>query len=122
VRRVCFFLDGLASTILEAVEFDQDHLHRFSYQNRFGSEESVYHPYMNEGPWASEMMVGDLSLAVGQAMTFLFDSGDQWEFDVTLERIGPADASVTDPVILEGHGELPQQYPVWDEEDFQPLL
>jgi hypothetical protein len=111
-------LDGLASTILDAVEFDHDHLHMFSYQNRFGFEERVFHSYMDEGPWTSEVMVGDVPLNVGQTMTFLFDFGDQWEFDVTLERIDPADASVRDAVILESHGKPPEQYPIWDEEDY----
>jgi len=111
-------LDTLASTILDAVEFDDDHLYVFSYQNRFGLEERVHHPYMDEGPWTSEMLVGDVPLGVGQTMTFLFDFGDKWEFRVTLERIDPADPSVKDPIILKSHGESPQQYPIWDEEDW----
>jgi hypothetical protein len=111
-------LDTLASTILDAVEFDDDHLYMFSYENRFGREERVYHPYMDEGPWTSEMLIGNVPLGVGQTMTFLFDFGDQWEFDVTLERIDPQDTSVRDPIILKTHGEPPQQYPIWDEEDF----
>ena len=79
-------LDALASAILDAVEFDHDHLYKFSYRNRFGVLERVNHPYMDEGPWTSEVLVGGVPLRVGQAMTYVFDFGDWWEFDVTLER------------------------------------
>ena len=107
-------LDALASIILKAVEFGHDHLYRFSYQNRFGALESVNHPYMDEGPWTSEVLLGDVPLRIGQTMTYLFDFGDQWEFDVTLEQIDPA-MVVEGPVILETHGEPPEQYPRWDD-------
>lgn len=105
-------LDALASIILNSVEFGHDHLYRFSYQNRFGALESVNHPYMDEGPWTSEVLLGNVPLRVGQTMTYLFDFGDQWEFDVTLEQIDPA-MVVEEPVILETHGESPEQYPRW---------
>ena len=105
-------LDALASTILDSVEFDHDHLYQFSYQNPFGALEQVYHPYMDEGPWASEVLVGDVPLRIGQTMTYLFDFGDQWEFDVTLEQVDPK-MDIDEPVILESHGEPPEQYPVW---------
>jgi hypothetical protein len=107
-------LDALASAILNAVEFDHDHLYQFSYQNRFGALESVNHPYLDEGPWTSDVLVGDLPLPVGQTMTYLFDFGDQWEFDVSLEQIDP-EMVIEDSVILEAYGEPPEQYPRWDD-------
>jgi hypothetical protein len=109
------YMDSLAAMILKSVRFDQDHLYQFSYQNRFGAQEYVHHSFMDEGPWTSEMLIGDVPLHIGQTMTFLFDFGDNWEFDVTLERVEP-DADVAKPVILESHGEPPQQYPSWDDE------
>jgi hypothetical protein len=105
-------LDALADTILNAVEFDHDHLYRFSYENRFGALERVHHPYMDEGPWTSEVLVGDVPLRVGQTMVYLFDFGDQWEFNVTLEQVD-RDMVVKEPVIIEKHGEPPEQYPQW---------
>jgi len=107
-------LDALASIILNAVEFDHDHLYRFSYQNRFGALESVNHPYLDEGPWTSDVLVGDVPLRIGQTMTYLFDFGDWWEFDVSLEKVDP-DMVIEDSVILEAHGEPPEQYPSWDD-------
>lgn len=102
-------LDALASAILNAVEFDHDHLYEFKYQNRFGVLERVNHPYMDEGPWTSEVLVGDVPLRVGQTMTYVFDFGDRWEFDVILERVDPG-MVIEEPVILEKHGEPPAQY------------
>jgi hypothetical protein len=102
-------LDELASAILDAVEFDHDHLHMFEYRNRFGVTERINHPYMDEGPWTSEMQVGETPLKVGQAMTFVFDFGDWWEFEVALERVAP-DMALKKPVILEAEGESPDQY------------
>jgi len=103
-------LDALAYTILDAVQFDHDHLHEFQYQNRFGLLERVHHPYMeDEGPWTDEVLVGDVPLRVGQTMTYVFDFGDWWEFGVTLERIDP-DMVIEEPVVLEKHGEPPDQY------------
>lgn len=102
-------LDELASAILDAVEFDHDHLHAFEYRNRFGITERINHSYMDEGPWTSEVLVGDTPLKAGQAMTFIFDFGDWWTFEVALERVDP-DMVVKQPVILEAEGEPPDQY------------
>jgi hypothetical protein len=102
-------LDALASAILNAVEFDHDHLYEFTYQNRFGVSERVNHPYMDEGPWTSEVLIGDVPIRFGQTMTFVFDFGDWWEFGVTLERVDPG-IVIEGPVVLEKHGEPPDQY------------
>lgn len=106
-------LEDLATAVLNAIEFTHDHLYRFSYRDRFGAFEHVYHPYMDDGPWADDVRIGDLPLDVGQEMTYLYDFGDQWEFNVTLEQIDPADPSVEAPVILEEGGNRPEQYGAW---------
>jgi hypothetical protein len=109
-----YSLESLASAILNAVQFDYDHLYSFSYENSFGALERINHPYMDEGPWASDVMVGDVPLRVGQGMNYLYDFGDNWEFDVTLEGVDP-DKAVKKPVLLETHGKPPEQYPSWDD-------
>jgi hypothetical protein len=106
-------LDSLAGSILDAVDFDTDHLYQFSYRNRYGFQQNVEHPYMDDGPFTSEVLVGDLPLRVGQNMTYIFDFGDWWTFDVTLEKVDP-EGSNLGPRILETHGEPPEQYPSWE--------
>jgi len=111
-------LQDLASAILDAYDFDYDHLYEFSYRDRFGREASVSHPYMDEGPWVTEVRVGDVPLAVGERMGFLYDFGDWWQFTLTLEQVDPPDPSISEPVLLAWEGEAPEQYPGWDEEDW----
>jgi hypothetical protein len=107
-------LDTLAGAIINAFEFTGDHLYQFSYRDPFGVETRINHPYLEEEPSTSEVLVGDVLLREGQSMIYLYDFGDQWEFDVALERVDPADAAARDPVILDGRGEAPDQYPSWD--------
>ncbi|MCU0588162.1 MAG: plasmid pRiA4b ORF-3 family protein [Syntrophobacteraceae bacterium] len=107
-------LDDLAHAILGAVRFSSDHLYLFRYRNGFGALEEVNHPYMEDGPWTHEVLVGDLNVTIGQPMTFLFDFGDEWELGVVLEAIEP-DRNIHEPVLLETRGEPPEQYPRSDE-------
>jgi hypothetical protein len=108
-------VDSLSDAILEAYAFDHDHLYKFSYKNRFGQTASIHHPYMDEPPFTSEVLIGDLPLEPGVAMTYVYDFGDYWEFDVKLERIDPVDRRMKTYRILESHGKSPEQYANWDE-------
>lgn len=108
-------LDILARGIVDAFDFwDHSHLYEFKYRNRFGAMQGVHHPYMDEGPWTSQVRVGDVPLGLGQTMTYVFDFGDWWEFDVTLEAID-TDMEIDGPKVLESQGEPPEQYPSWDD-------
>ncbi|MBA3442744.1 MAG: hypothetical protein H0T92_23075 [Pyrinomonadaceae bacterium] len=51
-------------------------------------------------------------------MEYLFDFGDQWRFDVRLEKIDPPDARIKKPGILEKRGEAPPQYLNLDEDEW----
>ena len=55
------------------------------------------------------MLVGDTPLRIGQAMTFIYDFGDWWRFEVALERVDP-DMALKKPVVLEAEGTPPDQY------------
>jgi hypothetical protein len=107
------FLDGFASTILDAFDFDNDHLYRFSYKDPFGRTIEIDHPYMggdSENPVSDEFKVGEIPLSEGMHIEFLFDFGDNWKFDIEVERVN-AELSVEKPEVLETHGEAPPQYP-----------
>jgi hypothetical protein len=107
-------LDDLVSWILKSVNFDNDHLYEFTYRDRFGATVRAVHPYGDEGPWTDEVTIGDLPLEPGQSMQLTYDFGDNWQFDVRLERIEPPGAKLKAPRILERHGKAPEQYPDWD--------
>ena len=43
---------------------------------------------------------------------FLFDFGDQWEFDIQTESVNVGSA-IGKPQVLEKHGKAPEQYGGW---------
>jgi hypothetical protein len=103
-------LSDFAAEILNAFNFDHDHLYCFSYQNRFGEALQIDHPYMEgEGQPADTVELGNLPLAEGMRIDFLFDFGDNWEFDIVVEAVN-AGLSIQDPEVLEKRGEPPEQY------------
>lgn len=110
-----FELEGLSDSILDAFDFDHDHLHQFIYKDRLGRRGQISHPYCDELPSTAEVCVGELPLQPGDRMIFLFDFGDHWEFDMQLEEIQPPNAKIKTPQILKRYGEAPSQY--WDEEE-----
>ena len=109
-------LDDLVEVILHSVEFDNDHLHEFSYRNRLGARVSVHHPAMDEPPYTDKVSIGTLPLEPGQTMELTYDFGDDWRFTVKLDRIDPLDAKLKAPRILESHGKAPGQYQDWEDE------
>ena len=109
-------LDDLASIILMAFEFDDDHLYEFSYKNPLGITVSFYHTYMDEGPFAEDVKIGDLPIAIGQTIKFLFDFGDNWKFTIVLEQINTKQLP-NDRQILATYGTPPLHYPNWDEDE-----
>ncbi|MCI0464096.1 MAG: plasmid pRiA4b ORF-3 family protein [Gemmataceae bacterium] len=109
-------LEDLAGAILDSVDFDDDHLYEFTYRNRLGATVRVSHPYCDEGPFTPEIEIGELPLNPGQSMTFLFDFGDNWQFNVLLEQIDPPNPRMKKPKLIESHGKAPPQYPDWDDE------
>jgi|LGVF01.1.fsa_nt_gb hypothetical protein len=110
------FFDDLSTCILRVFAFDSDHLYQFSFKNRFGFLKFVNHPYMEEeSPSTDETRIGDAMIEPGAEMTFLFDFGDNWEFDVELERLDPVDQDMDGPRILDTYGQPPEQYPDYEE-------
>jgi hypothetical protein len=104
-------LDDLAGWILRSVNFDSDHLYEFILRNHMGAGIRISHPETGDGSGTDQIQVGELFLEPGQSMQFHYDFGDDWRFDVKLERIEPPDAKIKAPRILEKHGKSPKQYP-----------
>ena len=55
-------------------------------------------------------------------LEYLFDFGDNWLFEVRLEKLEPVNPKIRKPVVIDGRGQAPPQYPNfdgdedWDEE------
>jgi hypothetical protein len=107
-------LDDLVAWILRSVDFDSDHLYEFSYRDRFGKTILAVHDGCDEGPFARDIRIGDLPIDPGQAMALTYDFGDNWRFNVQLERIETSAAKLKKPRIIESRGKAPEQYPAWD--------
>ncbi len=110
-------LADLSGMILDSVDFDSDHLDMFRYKNHLGRTIEAVHPYADGYPSTPDVQIGDLPLTEGSSMTYIFDFGDWWEFDVQLEKVEADDSRQNYEAILKRYGEAPPQYPNWDEWD-----
>jgi hypothetical protein len=54
---------------------------------------------------------------MAQTMIFLFDFGEHWEFELTLEQVDKADPALKQCALLERQGEAPPQYRRWGDWD-----
>ncbi len=119
-RRIAFpaklTLEDLSDGILDVFDFDNDHLYQFRYRTRYGFITEVNSPDMDEGPFTTDVVLGEMGLEIGTDFIYLFDFGDNWEFEVTLERVDPQGPPVDKPLFLEGFGEPPEQYPSYEPE------
>ncbi len=55
--------------------------------------------------------------AIGHALLFLFDYGDEWRFRVTLSKTAKKSAKARYPRVIATRGTAPEQYPEPDESD-----
>jgi hypothetical protein len=51
-------------------------------------------------------------------LEYLFDFGDNWLFEVGLEKLEPTNLKTRKPVVIEQSGQAPPQYPNFDDEDW----
>lgn len=111
--------DELAQAIIGAVGFYNDHLYGFTLKSRFGSTFEIGHPYMEDMFSSTEILLEQVNLRIGSKIEFLFDYGDNWEFELILESINSDEVGKVTR-ILETKGEAPEQYPNyedWDDDD-----
>jgi hypothetical protein len=107
-------LHDLHLAIQDAFRFDDDHLYAFFMDNRRWSEYSFEHPSSSDGPWADDVLIGDLDLVINQSVLYLFDFGDEWPFDVKLVDVRTDEPLLPEPKIIERKGRAPEQYPRYD--------
>ncbi|MBW4563967.1 MAG: plasmid pRiA4b ORF-3 family protein [Mojavia pulchra JT2-VF2] len=105
-----FNLDQVAAAFVQAFDFDFDHLYRFIYKDHLGRTFEFSHPFVDIPPNTSDFRLGELPLKTGNHLQFIFDLLDEWEFDLQLEKIEPANPKMKKPKIIESHGEPPTQY------------
>ena len=110
-------LDDLAMAILDAFDFDDDHLYCFELPDRRGRSLRIACPYEEDASaFTEEVRIGDVPLPVGGTMTFVFDYGDDWQFDVKFESVDSKKSRRKKPKVIAKGGKAPAQYH-WDDED-----
>ena len=105
----------LESKITSAGPLPHFLLDMFRYKNQVGRTVEVSHPYADGSPSTDEVRIGDLPLAEGASMAYIFDFGDWWEFDVQLEKVETDKARRNYQATIESYGAAPSQYPDWDD-------
>ncbi|MGD2207559.1 MAG: hypothetical protein PVH17_12360 [Anaerolineae bacterium] len=103
-------LDDLHYAIQKAVNFDADHLYSFFLSNRAWDRSTEYSSPHADGPSATRVKIEDLRLRMKQRFLYLFDYGDEHQFEVQLVGTNldaPKDAY---PKVVARHGKAPDQY------------
>ncbi len=109
-------LHDLHHAILDAADFDEDHLYSFYMSGQAWDKATEY----SRGPDArhsSNERISNLPLRMKQRFLYLYDYGDQHEFDVQIIATSADTLRGRYPKIVERHGKMLSQYPDWDEED-----
>lgn len=111
-------LEEFSDAILEAFEFDNDHLHAFFMSNRaWDNFDCYYSPYADNGyPSSANIKLQFASLEIGKKFLYIFDFGDEWQFSCKVLNVLYEDTK--SPEIVRSKGEAPHQYPDYDGELF----
>jgi len=133
-------LDDLHGVIQEAYGFDDDHLYSYFMSGKAWdhSDFEYHHPdaapqtpveermrtmmskirgtYPEPRLPATKMSIQSLNLKPKQRFLYLFDYGDEWQFEVEFIEEGTSEGRHY-PRIIDLKGESPQQYADYDEEE-----
>lgn len=124
-------LEQLHEIIFAAFDRHDHHLYSFyltkpgsKSRSRFADAPEFTHPSMLEDDWgrkdlqdASKTKVSHLHLKIKAKFEYLFDFGDEWLHEITVEKILEDFPGDDYPRITEKKGESPEQYPEDDEDE-----
>ena len=109
-------LEDLHFAIIEAVNFDNDHLYEF-YTSRTERSQDRQRLDEENGEIYHRTLESLYPLEKGKKLFYMFDYGDSWLFKITKSRKKPhdADPNIEYPTLLKTAGKPPEQYPIWEE-------
>lgn len=103
-----FTLEELHYLIQKSVDFDMDHLYYFQIGSGT-SKRRYYAPECEDEIWqADTVSLAEILLYEGMQFEYLYDFGDEWHFQITVERI--LNEHTQECEISEVKGEAPEQY------------
>ncbi len=117
-------LYDLASAIVAAFDFDFDHAFGFYslLKGNILASPVRYELFADQGEaedgvrGVKRTSVAEVFPSVGKRMSFVFDYGDEWVFQVEFVKRKPMEPRVKLPRLLVATGKAPAQYPDFDEE------
>jgi len=113
-------LEDLHLLIQSTFQWWDDHLYSFFLSGKAWDQQSeIGSPWSEAKLYTHEVQIGQLELQEGQVFLYLFDYGDQHEFDVTVLRINPVAPKGEYPRVVSYHGIAPPQYPDEDDDDWR---
>lgn len=116
-------LNDLHEAIFSAYDREEEHLYSFYFpkpgtrgRDRLRNAVEYTHPFAagpdpfgETAPDASKARLDEVRLKVGQKFEYLFDFGDSWWHEITVESVGvPLASAITS--IIERRGSSPPQY------------
>jgi hypothetical protein len=114
-------LEDLHLTIQQAYDWMDDHLYSFFMSGKEHDRSSeIGSPGSESNRHTHQMTIESLELIPEKKFLYLFDYGDNHEFDVTVLSINPQASKGKYPKIIAKQGKAPPQYPNYDEETGEP--
>lgn len=109
-------LEDLHFAIIEAVNFDNDHLYEFYVSRTERSRDRIRFDVEN-GEIFTRTLESLYPLEKGRKLFYMFDYGDHWLFKVTKSRKKQSEEKPDTeyPRLLKTVGKAPEQYPIWEE-------
>ena len=116
-------LTTLHHIIYRAFNRDEEHLYAFYFSGKASSTSrsrlngAICYGPPNSGEHknADSTRIDGLRLKIKSRFEYLFDFGDEWWHEISLEELQPLQSDVKYPCVIESRGKSPAQYP--DEED-----
>ncbi|MDC3413891.1 IS1096 element passenger TnpR family protein [Terrihalobacillus insolitus] len=109
-------MEDLHNIIIEAYQFDNDHLYAFFMDGKRWSEDCIVSPLDDsDHPNSAEVKIGSVGMRSGQQFMYMFDYGDEWTFMVTIMDIQEGEPEPVKPFIKAVKGEAPEQYFFYEE-------
>ena len=99
----------LHSALQVVMGWTDSHLHQFEKDGKCWGEPQWYEDEDLDVVADGEVAVGDVLHAEGDSLTYAYDFGDNWQHEIVLEKILPADGDRKHPVCLGGERRCPPE-------------
>lgn len=113
-------MQALHEEIQDVMEWDNDHMYSFFMDNKRYSKDpdmEVTCPFEPDGRKTSDKTpIGIFGLKKGQKFVYLFDFGDDHEFEIEVEDFGTVEKGRRYPILIGSKGKAPEQYPDYEDE------